>query len=71
VLVGGAGDDALFGDAGTDVLAGGPGVGDDSLSGGDGSDTLLTLDGSAADTVSGGAGTNHCVVDAKDVTHGC
>jgi len=63
VIVGGAGNDTLFGDAGNDVLNGG--LGDDLLIGGDGNDTLDGAVGNdhlygqaGNDTLIGGVGNN-------------
>lgn len=86
ILIGGAGNDALFGGDGGDSLAGGDGSdvvfggagndtlnggrGRDRLYGGSGDDTLLAEDGEV-DYVNGGSGHDRALVDRRgDVHHG-
>jgi Ca2+-binding RTX toxin-like protein len=80
ILVGGAGNDLLFGGDGNDSISGGAGAdllyggagddtlnggtGRDRLSGGSGDDVLITVDGEL-DYVNGGAGHDRALVDHR------
>lgn len=73
-VVGGQGNDTIFGSALANILTGGPGAdslrgfgGVDQLFGGAGNDNLHTLDGvSGNDTADGGTGTDTATTDAGD-----
>jgi Ca2+-binding RTX toxin-like protein len=65
-LLGGEGNDRLFGQRGDDYLDGGAGV--DKLLGGEGNDRLVTFDLGSVDNLDGEAGTNRLSADYSDQT---
>ena len=84
ILIGGLGDDALWGDAGDDLLVGGAGV--NTFRGGDGDDIIMDGDdvsflhgedgddvisagGGAAELIFGGRGDDAILVGADDAKH--
>ncbi|WP_027170034.1 DUF5801 repeats-in-toxin domain-containing protein, partial [Mesorhizobium sp. WSM3224] len=72
-LIGGSGDDYLFGNSGANYLAGG--LGNDTLRGEGGADTLIggggndmLIGGGGANTMTGGAGDDTFVIDPSKLT---
>ncbi|HEY8189377.1 MAG TPA: calcium-binding protein, partial [Micavibrio sp.] len=65
ILIGGAGNDSLYGEKGDDILSGG--LGNDELNGGAGNDVLLV--GGGKDRLSGGAGSDVIKFEASFYDH--